>query len=102
MRASLGAFLETRESTYVIDPYVGAGTLPATWTANRQAFLQDEVAVSGLSSAQQAITELHNDFQQLVESKKSTIDFSTLLSRVQKMSTYVSAIESTASSGAQK
>jgi hypothetical protein len=102
MKASLGASLETRESTEVIDPYVGGGTLPATWTANRQAFLQDDVAVTGLSSAQQAITELHNDFQKLVENKESTIDFSTLLSRVQQMSTYISAVGSTTSSGAQK
>jgi len=102
IKESQGASLEIRESTDVINPYVSSGTLPASWPSNREAFLRDEVSITGLSSAQSAISQLHIAFKQLVQDKNSSPDFTTLLSEIEKMSGYVSAVKSSSSTNGSK
>jgi len=102
LKADLGASLEIKESTDVINPYVSTAALPSDWAANRQAFLQADVAVVGAPSAQQAIKQLHNDFTQLVQDKNASIDFATLMSDLEKMSNYVGAVQSSTSTGGAK
>jgi hypothetical protein len=98
IKASQGVSLQVRESTDVINPYVAPGSLPAGWATNRESFLRDEVTINGLSSAKSAISQLHTAFRQLVQDKKSSLDLTTLMSDIEKMSGYVSAVGSTTSS----
>lgn len=102
IKESQGASLEIRESTDVINPYVSPGALPASWPTSREAFLRDQVTIRGLSSAQSAISQLHITFKQLVQNKHSSPDFTTLLSEIEKMSGYVSAVKSSSSTNGSK
>jgi hypothetical protein len=100
LKSSQAASLEIRESTDVINPYVSAGALPASWAGNREAFVQDEVTIAGVSSAQAAIAQLHTAFKQLVQNKQASPDFATLLSQIEKMTAYVSALKSSSTTPA--
>lgn len=98
--ASQGASLQIRELTDVITPYVTPGNLPPSWATNREAFVRDAVTINGLSSAKSAISQLHTTFKLLVQDKHASPDFRTLMSEIEKMSGYVSAVASTSSTSA--
>lgn len=99
MRAALQDSLTVREQTDVIDPWLASTPdLPPEWSAKRAAYLRAKVAIESANSAKKAIVELHKDFRLLVENKNPSIDFASLLSDINKMSGYVSALESTANS----
>ena len=97
MKDSLAASLQGRELSDVIGPYLAnVDNLPANWNSNREAFLRAKVTIDSVDSARAAITQLHKDFRQMVEDKNASIDFTTLLDDMNKMSGYVSALQSTA------
>lgn len=99
MKASLGAALQVREQTTVIDPYNSAygstprKTLPPTWNSDRETFLRAKVTIDSLESAKAAIKSLRTAYQQLVTSKTSP-DLSSILDQINEMGEYVAAVES--------
>jgi hypothetical protein len=97
MKDSLAVSLQGRELSDVIAPYLdNVDKLPSDWSSNREAFLRAKVAIDSVDSARAAITELHRDFRRMVEDKSASIDFTTLLNDLNKMSGYGSALQSTA------
>ncbi|MFZ0685566.1 MAG: hypothetical protein WAM89_08465 [Terriglobales bacterium] len=97
MKDSLAVSLQGRELSDVISPYLeNVDKLPSDWSANREAFLRAKVAIDSVDSARAAIAQLHKDFRRIVEDRNATIDFTTLLNDINKMSGYESALQSTA------
>jgi hypothetical protein len=95
LKTSLSASLESQEQTKVLTPYVSPGSLPASWAADREAYIRQNVVLSSASSAQAAIKTLRADFGTLVQDPKATIDWKTLLDLIGKMASYVAAAEAT-------
>jgi hypothetical protein len=96
MKEALATTLQVRESSDVIGPYVAnIDNLPSNWNSNREAFLRAKVTIESVDNAKAAITQLRKDFRKLVQSKDASIDFTTLLSDINKMTGYVGALEST-------
>jgi hypothetical protein len=96
MKEALATTLQVRESSDVIGPYVAnIDNLPSSWNSNREAFLRAKVTIESVDNAKAAITQLRKDFRKLVQSKDASIDFTTLLSDINKMTGYVGALEST-------
>jgi hypothetical protein len=95
MKASLGTALEVREQTDLINPYNAPfGTkLPSTWNSDREAFLRSKVTLASVDSAKSAIAALHKAYQQLLTAKASP-NLASILNEIDKMTVYVSAIES--------
>jgi hypothetical protein len=99
MKASLGAALQVRERTAVIDPYNSAygsmprKPLPSTWNSDREVFLRAKVTIDSLESAKAAIKSLRTAYQQLVTAKTSP-DLSSILDEIDEMGVYVAAVES--------
>ena len=94
MKSALGATLEVRESTDIIEPYVATGKLPTSWNANRESFIRAKVTIENVEAAKAAITKLHTSFKQLVENKDASIDLTTLLTEISKMAGFANAISS--------
>lgn len=92
MKAALGASLEVRESTDVVDPYVNGP--PANWNSNRESFLRAKVTIASVDQAKTAITHLRLVFKQLMENPHASIDLTSLLTDISKMAGYASALES--------
>jgi hypothetical protein len=95
MKAALVDTLKIRESTDVVDPYLQQ-QIPSSWNANREAYLRAQVTLSSLDSAQAAISQLNVAFKQLVENKNASIDLTSLLNAISKMTGYVSSVETSA------
>jgi len=92
MKASLNATLEVQESTAVIDPYVKGP--PPSWNSDRESFLRTKITIDDVDHAKSAISQLHTAFRQLVENRNASIDLTTVLNEISKMSGYAGAIES--------
>lgn len=100
MKTALGASLEVRESTDVVDPYVSGP--PANWNSNRESFLRAKVTVDSVDHAKTAISHLRLVFKQLLENPHSSIDLNALLTEINKMAGYASALESSVGDTAKK
>ena len=92
MKAALGASLEVRESTDVIEPYVSGP--PPNWNSSRESYLRAKVTIDSVDQAKAAIGKLHAAFRQLAENRNASIDLSSLLNDINKMVGYASALES--------
>jgi hypothetical protein len=93
MKADLMAALENQENTRVIAPFTASGDLPDSWNADREAYLRAKVTIDNVESAQSAIKQLRQAFQQLVTAKASP-NLGSILRDIEKMAEYASAVES--------
>jgi len=93
LKSSLTASLEVRESTDVINPYVANAPLPASWVANREAFLRTSATIVSVDSATGAIIALHKAFRDLVANKQSSVDLRMLMEAINEMGGYATAVQ---------
>ncbi len=102
MQADLKVALENQENTEVIAPYTAPfdfakpPSLPASWNTDREAYLRAKVTLDSLDSAKAAIKALRTAFQQLVTAKASP-NLASILTDINKMAEYASAVESSKS-----
>jgi hypothetical protein len=96
MKSSLAASLQVREAKDVLDPYVAAGPLPSSWSANREAYVRQNLILDSADSAKTAVASLHKAFNELVSNKAAEVDFSALMTAIGKMAGFVVAAKAAA------
>jgi hypothetical protein len=93
--ASTGVTLTLQEQTQIVLPYAQSAPLSeADWNSKRQAFLQTQSTLQNIDSATKAISQMQNQFQQLVTNKRAQIDFTNLINAINSMTGYVSSMQS--------
>ncbi len=83
------------EVSHIERPYASAGNLPASWAADREQVIRTTVVLDNAEGAKEASTKLRKSFEDLVSNKNAQLDLKGLLDAIQKMSGYVTAVNST-------
>lgn len=93
IKASLGVSLQVREKQQILDPFTNfAAPLPATWNADREAFIRTKAVADDATRASEAAKTLHQAFRDLVAGN-STVNAKAVADSLKNITDILTAIQ---------